>query len=300
VKALAVYRLKPKNDFVFGLLFGEEDSKESLISLLNAILGREGQEPVTDLRIIENKQLKKRMLSEKTGRLDIRAELAGGEQINVEMQLANGHNMVKRTLFYAAKLYTASIKAGENFGHLKRTIVINLLGFELLKSGAFHSTFRLYEESDRRLMLTDALEVHFIEFPKFERTAKDKRDPLHRWLMFLDEKLPEEELKELMEMDPIIAKTEEKLELLSSDEFVRELAEARALAVSDWVTSMEGSRAEGRAEGIEMGVAQEKIEVALRLLQKGMDVEFAAEVTGLSVDEVQRMASANSQKPDSE
>jgi hypothetical protein len=57
----------------------------------------------------------------------------------------------------------------------------------------------------------DALEVHFGEFPKSERAVKDKSNPLHRWLMFLDEKLP------------------------NSDEFKRELAKARARAQSDWV-----------------------------------------------------------------
>jgi predicted transposase/invertase (TIGR01784 family) len=290
VEALAIDRLKPKNDFVFGRLFGEKESKDSLISLLNAILRKNGQEAIADLKIIENKQLRKMILDEKTGSLDIRAELASGEQVNIEMQMVNRYNMVRRTLFYMAKLYASSIKSGEDYAKLKKTIAINLLDFEQFKFERFHSTFHFYEDHENRAMLTDALEVHFIEFPKFERAAKDKRDPLHRWLMFLDEKLPEEELKELMAMDPMIEKTEEKLELLSGDESVRELAEARARALSDWNSSMNGSREEGRAEG--------KAEVAFRLLQKGMDVEFAAEMTGLSVDEVRRIAAEKSRTSD--
>ncbi len=47
-------RMKPKNDFVFQKLFGEEESKESLIGLLNALLGfvrRQEQELAADRRI---------------------------------------------------------------------------------------------------------------------------------------------------------------------------------------------------------------------------------------------------------
>jgi predicted transposase/invertase (TIGR01784 family) len=107
------------------------------------------------------------------------------------------------------------------------------------------------------------------------------------------EKLPEEELKELMAMDPNIEKAEEKLELLSSDEFMRELAEARARAQSDWVSSMEGSKADGiaigEAKGKAEGITEGKAEVALMLLKKGMDSTFISEVTGLSVQEIKRL-----------
>jgi predicted transposase/invertase (TIGR01784 family) len=105
--------LKPKNDFIFGRLFGEKESKESLIALLNAILRQDGLDPIVQLKVIDNKQLKKLMMGEKTGSLDIRADLASGEQINIEMQIANRNNMIQRTLFYMAKLFIASIKAGE-------------------------------------------------------------------------------------------------------------------------------------------------------------------------------------------
>ncbi|MFD0672367.1 PD-(D/E)XK nuclease family transposase [Cohnella sp. GCM10027633] len=40
---MAIFRLKPKNDFVFGKLFGAQESKRSLLTLLNAILREDGQ-----------------------------------------------------------------------------------------------------------------------------------------------------------------------------------------------------------------------------------------------------------------
>jgi predicted transposase/invertase (TIGR01784 family) len=209
------------------------------------------------------------------------------------MQMVNHYNMIKRTLFYLAKLFTASIKAGDDHAKLKKTIVINLIEFELFEFERFHSTFHFYEDHEQHVMLTDTLEVHFIEFPKFDRIIKDKSDALHRWLLFMDEKLPDDELKELMAMDPIIQKTEEQLELMSSDEFIRDLAEARAKALSDWNSSMAGSRAEGIAIGEAKGKAEGKAEVVAKLLQKGTDIAFIAEVTGLSVRDIERIIEEN-------
>jgi hypothetical protein len=214
------------------------------------------------LKVIENKQLKKEMLNDKTGRLDIRAELASGEQINIEMQMVNRHNMVKRTLFYLAKLFTASIKSGESYEKLRKTITINLLNFSLFPYERFHSTFHFFEDHEDRV--------------------------LHRWLMFMDEKLPEEQLKELMAMDPIIGKAEEQLEMLSGKDYVRELAEARENSLRDWNSSMAGSREEGMA----IGEAKGKAEMVLKLLAKGMDIALISEVSGMTVQEINRLANS--------
>jgi hypothetical protein len=67
-------RMKPKNDFIFQKLFGEEESKSSLISLLNAILGLEGEKRIRKLQVKDNKQLQKETVDDNTGRLDIYAE----------------------------------------------------------------------------------------------------------------------------------------------------------------------------------------------------------------------------------
>lgn len=112
---MPIRRLKPKNDFIFQKLFGEQDSKDSLIALLNAILRLEGSKRITDLLVIDNKQLDKQLIDDKTGRLDVRAETLDGVQIDIEIQLANQRNMPRRTLFYASKLYTSSIKAGGKY-----------------------------------------------------------------------------------------------------------------------------------------------------------------------------------------
>ena len=69
-------------------------------------------------------------------------------------------------------------------------------------------------------MLTDVVEIHFLELPKFRnKKNKDYREnDIERWLMFLEKDISETTLKELMSLDTAIEKAEQKIEYLSSDE----------------------------------------------------------------------------------
>ena len=82
-------RLKPLNDFIFKKLFGEKDDEVVLLSFLNAVLCRTQKEELVEIEIIENKELTKEMLEDKTGRIDVRAQTAKGEQIDIEVQLTD-------------------------------------------------------------------------------------------------------------------------------------------------------------------------------------------------------------------
>jgi len=125
-------RLSPKNDFVFISLFGGEDHKDLLISLLNAILDLRGEAQLLEIEIVKNLRLSQERLDEKTGVLDIRARTVAGVEINIEIQLLNQYNMEKRTLFYWSKIFTEQLKPGQNFSELKKTIAINILDFDFL------------------------------------------------------------------------------------------------------------------------------------------------------------------------
>ncbi|MFB9276193.1 Rpn family recombination-promoting nuclease/putative transposase [Cohnella cellulosilytica] len=137
---MSAHRLKPKNDFLFKRLFGESDSKHLLIPLLNAILGATSRRSIADVTVIDNKELVKQVLDGKSGRLDVRCESDRSEQINLEVQIERELAMDKRSLFYAGTMYTGSIKEGNDYAQLKKTIAINILDFDFLPSAHFHST----------------------------------------------------------------------------------------------------------------------------------------------------------------
>ncbi|MCD9023808.1 Rpn family recombination-promoting nuclease/putative transposase [Cohnella silvisoli] len=263
---MIAHRLKPKNDFLFKRLFGENESKHLLIALLNAILHPVDEKKIVNVTVIENKELVKEVIDGKSGRLDVRCETADQEQIDLEVQIEREHAMDKRTLFYLGKMYVSSIKEGHDYELLKKTVAINILDFSYLPLTQFHSTFHLYEDTTRDFMLTDVLEVHFLECPKFRSTKHDLNNPLHRWLLFLDEKVTKQQLEELIAMDSTIKSAEERLLRLSSDEETLRLYEAREEALIEHNSAMSAAKRSGMKKGIEEG---ERIGLQIGL-QKGI------------------------------
>ena len=293
-------RLKPLNDFIFKKLFGEKDDEIILLSFLNAILSKTYTEPLTEIIIIENKELTKEMIEDKTGRIDVRAKTQNGEQIDIEVQLTDQNNMDKRTLFYWGKLFLEGIKQGEDYTNLKKVITINLVNFNYLETKDYHSSFHLWEDSEKDYLLSDVMEIHFIELPKFRKNTlkngEEGNKELNRWLSFLQQDISEERLEEIIKMDPAIKMAEEKLEKLSHDPDTIALYRAREDSAHERAnlisTGIRRGIEEGIQQGIQQGIHQRNIELAINLLDI-LDDETISQKTGLSVEEVKKLRMNN-------
>ena len=128
-------------------------------------------------------------------------------------------------------------------------------------------------------MLTDLVEIHFIELPKFNKLEEKnlKEDRLQRWLTFFNNDISEEKLEELMEMDTDIKRVEERLEYLSSDEKTIEIYKAREKSLHERANMINGAKDE------------KAIEIAKNLLVMSMDVENVSKATGLSIEEIKSL-----------
>ncbi|MCL1794989.1 MAG: hypothetical protein FWG34_14115 [Oscillospiraceae bacterium] len=73
-------------------------------------------------------------------------------------------------------------------------------------------------------------------------------DSLHRWLTYFDEQTDESIIKELMNMDVAIQKTNERLNFLSQDKEFLHRANLRDIALSDYTTAINDAKNEGREE----------------------------------------------------
>lgn len=83
----------------------------------------------------------------------------------------------KRTVFYWAGLYHGQLASGQNFIYLRKTITINILGFNWFEgTDKYHHTFHIREDETGEL-LNDNLEIHFLEL---EKVARIKRKPRYK------------------------------------------------------------------------------------------------------------------------
>ena len=155
----------PMNDYLFKFVFGREERKRITLSFLNAVLGREGVDELQDITFID-RDIEPQFAEDKLSRLDLYGVASDGSRINIEVQLVNLQHMEKRTLYYWARMYQ-SIRRGDSYQKLDRAITINLLNFAMLPQQKPHTVYGLYDiQSGHRL--TDDLEIHFIEIPKFQ------------------------------------------------------------------------------------------------------------------------------------
>lgn len=283
--------LPPKMDFVFKKIFGNEKHPNILISFLNAVLNP--SDPIKSVTL-QDTTIEKEYLTDKwgphpakqvssidgvIGRLDVRATTDKGEHINIEIQLDNKYNMIKRSLYYWSKLYEGQLESGNDYQKLARTICINLIDFNLLNHDKFHSVYRL-KDCETHEELTDIIELHFIELKKMKHVkhADEVKSKLEAWLHFINQ--PDSEVvRELEAVESEIKSAKAELIRLSGNKVERELFEKRRQAMLDEASAL--------AFAEEKGAKKEKLEIAKNLIQKGLDNGFIVETTGLSLEEVE-------------
>ncbi len=274
------FLMSPKIDFVFKLIFGNEQNKELLIAFLSAVMGL-SKEEFKGIEIINNELLRE-FAEDKKGILDVRVKTADGKQIDIEIQILPTEFMPERTLFYWSKMYTSQIKIGDIYDKLKKCITINILDFNYTPLKKIHSRYHITED-EVGSRLTDILEIHFLEIPKLldEEIEIDESDPIVQWMGFLDAK-SRGVMEMLAEKNKDIKRAYDLLQVISKDEKARMAYETREAEIRDQLTRMKTAE----EKGIEIGVKEKTMKVVENLLKMGMEVKDVAKATEISIEEV--------------
>ena len=287
-------RLDLKNDYVFKRIFGKPENNQELKELLEAILNIKIEKVE-----VKNPEITKDYADEKLGVLDIRAQIDEDTMIDIEMQVANVKTMVNRNIAYTSRLIAEDSRAGEKYEGLKKFISITILGENLLERNTYHSVVHLKFENieknkqvnmgyvKEQEILTDRIEIHYIELKKFLKKNPEMNDKLEQWLWLLIGE--EEKVKMASKKNKTIEKVVEDLDEMSADENERIEAYKRKLAIWDYNVNIH----EAKKEGIQQGLQEEKKKIAQNLKKKGIDIETIAEVTGLSKEEIQNLNEYN-------
>ncbi|EJQ29338.1 hypothetical protein IEC_05781 [Bacillus toyonensis] len=280
-------------DFAFKQLFGTNGNEDILVAFLNAILKDSLESPIVSLQL-EDPHLHREYEEDKLSILDISTTLNTGTKVNVEIQLNNNHDMIKRSLYYWGRLYTSQLQKGMPYSSLHKTITINLLNFVMFPEyEAFHTTGILWNQQQQKL-LSDDIEVHIVEIPKLLQQWREEKvnpweDSFVRWLLLLpaneDEYLTQTLEDIAMNQDPILQKAINKWEHMSQDSSFRQAYEAREKALMDEAAKFAHARNEGKKEGIQQG----KIQMIKGMHELGVPLETIAKASKLDIDEVKRI-----------
>ncbi|MDD9335292.1 MULTISPECIES: Rpn family recombination-promoting nuclease/putative transposase [unclassified Candidatus Tisiphia] len=280
-------KITPRVDLAFKKIFGVEENKDLLISLINSIVGQEDQ--VAEITLL-NPYNPKNFKKDKLSILDIKAKSVDGKRFNIEIQISDEADYDKRALYYWAKLYTEQLKIAEDYSLLSKAIGIHILNFTSIPSvDKYHNVFHIVEK-DSGLVYFKDLELHTIELNKFTKNSQEElpdivakvKNSLDMWTAFLTrhDLLNKDNLPK--ELDN--ASLKKALTVLGVMNFTDEEREA-------YEDHLKWLRIEANTlkKQLEKGRVEERIAIARKLLKENMTSEHIANITSLSIEEINKL-----------
>ena len=293
-----IKRLPLNSDIVFKRVFGKEENKDLLKSLLESILCVK----IKNL-VVRNPEISRDLQDSKAGTLDVKVTINDNTVCDVEMPVGNEANINNRSVYYMVKMAANELKISEEYNTQKKTIVINFLNFDFFKRNSYHNIAHMkFEKSSKEAyidlgykkedeLVTDVLEMHFIELKKFKKKNPDTSKTSNQWLWLI---IGEEEKIRMTEKEnKQIRKAIEILDEMSMDPKEWELYDSRERAIVNYnsgiLNAEERGMKKGKKEGIKEGKRREKEETAKKLLELDVEIETIKKATGLSEEEIKKL-----------
>ncbi len=259
-------RINPRVDFAFKKLFGSEENKDLLISLINAIVSEKEQVADVELKNPYN------LVDYQAGKmsiLDIKAKDQNGSWYNIEMQISEDLNFDKRAMYYWAKLVTEQLSEGKMFRELKKTVSISILDFNFVPGETeFHNLYKIINTtSGEDDGLHDIFELHYVELRKFRKEYGELTHPLDRWITFLTKahEFTKHNIPAVLAEDKAILKAIGAVDRMFNEE-ERLVYETRMQSLADVESKIASAEQKGEARGIKKGKEEGMAESLLLIL----------------------------------
>ena len=256
------------NDVVFKILFSK--NIQYLWSFFTAFLDIDESE-FYDLRVL-NPEIPNQYVKDKFCRLDLYVSTSRRELL-VEMQNFSQDYFGERSLYYWSGMFKGVLDKGDGYDNIPASVTLGILNFILFNEEEakeiYHSRFRLYEET-RRTLLTDKLDMHFIELPKVKPLADHETDLKKLWAHLLMASTKEDfDMIQQRTSSPIILNAIKTIAEINADDNTRALLLEREKAMRDEITMLRSAEKKGRDEMIAKfraaGVSEEMIAAALSM-----------------------------------
>ncbi|MFZ4115467.1 MAG: Rpn family recombination-promoting nuclease/putative transposase [Chthoniobacterales bacterium] len=263
----------------------------------------------TDVEIISllESESNKQHAKDRSNRVDVLAQLNGGEKVIIEVQCERQWDFLSRMLYGVSKVVVEHLKEGEPYGNLPRVISVNIVYFDLGhgEDYIYHGTtdFRGVHKKDR-LELSEKEKEHyptsvnevsrvFPEYYVLKISGFDLKikDTLDEWIYALNqsEVKPEFRAKGIHEASHTLT-----LLNLSQEEryaYERYIGDMR-ISRSTLESSFSEGKAEGLAEGLAEGERKAKVEMIVKLKQLGLSNADIATTAQLSLEQIDEIVSS--------
>ena len=283
LKLMVMKYLDPKADLTFKKIFGNHPKR--LISLLNALLPLSEEEQIHEIKYLPT-ELVPENNSYRYAITNILCTDAKSNNFCVVIRIEWSDAFQLRVQFLASELYVnPAIKQVKYFAQYP-TYSLNLISdtFKYNTPDFIHNYHVVYDKDTHKVI--EDLHFTFIELPKFTpHSIADKR-MMVLWLRFLTEiNSDTKEIPADLLNDPEIGKAVEELEISG-------FSDAELWAYDKFWDSVSVERTlidDSYKKGIEKSMNQRSLEIARKMLAKGMDEATVMDMTGVTAEEIKQM-----------
>ena len=279
--------VKKLNDYFIRYFFGLKGHEDLLLSFINAIMIDSNFATFKSVEILNPFNLSEKA-NNKESIVDLKAITEDGIIVIIEIQTYSTKNFFERTLYYWSKNYSSVLKKGNKYEKLRPVISINLIDDILFNrtDNRMHTCYLLKEKNSNEI-LTDHLQLHYVEIPKFDENADIKKE-LKNWILFLKSN-KEEDMSQLLKEDTIFEKAINKYNYFTDNEDLLNEYDRREAYLVYQASLIRGSREEGREEGKLEGLKEGQISMAKAMKKDGADINLISKYTGLTVEEIRKL-----------
>ena len=260
-------------DFGFKRIFGTAINKDLLICFLNSLF--DGKQVVKDVSYLNPEHVGD-VYTDRKAIFDVYCEGENGEKFIVEMQNAYQTYFKDRSLFYST------------FPIREQAALLNFdMNEEAFEKEKIRHSVQLCDTATHKVFY-DKLELIYVEIAKFNKSLEELETLYDKWLYALKNlyKLTQRP-KELC--DKVFDRLFEEAEIAKfTPQELREY-ETSKIAYRDIKNSVDTAKREGIAEGMEKGMEKKSLEIAKKMLTKGMDEATVMEITGLPAELIQQL-----------
>lgn len=287
-------------DYAIKYLLKDKGDYEIVEGFISALLGCQGYSPVKIKALLESESNKEDK-DAKRSIADVVVEDQQGHKYIVEIDRAYTKFFLHKACFNTSRLIVDSISRSEDYSTIKKVFHISLIYFPFhqMEKPLYHAKTIMREadtEHPLDLHLLDvggkAFDVHnvfpeyfVISVPLFNDVVRNEMD---EWLYMMKHSDVKKDFK-----SAYMKKVAARLSILKMspeerkvyNQYMNESLKERDRLISAEEKGEARGRAEGREEGIELGVQK----TAINMLKQNLDITLIAEVTGLSLEQIQKL-----------
>ena len=272
--------LSPRNDYGFKKLFGSKDHKNLTMSFLNAVLSKIEGDLIVEVHF-QNTEKFPEPAGGRRSFLDVHCIDQKGKHFIIEMQNEYQSSFFERMIYYTSLVYSRQKPVPFDYDNLMPVISIGVLSHVFNDKHSDVISEYMLMSTKYHIVPSRHTVYYLIELPKFKKTKNELVTDIDKWLFFMQQ-------AEKCNGIPTV--------FLEDKNFVEafDILERMAWKEEDLFAYLAAEDAAGREYRIEKGAIErgekkKAKETACNLLGMNMSMQDIAQVTGLSIEDIETL-----------